>query len=67
MVMGLNHWSGGHIIVSSCVSSGILPAPRKFLKWSSDLEPAGKKREAAMAKQPVKGERHNVLSCVNVD
>lgn len=36
--------------------SGILPAPRKFLQWSTELEPAGKKREAAMAKQPVKGQ-----------
>jgi len=34
---------------------GIVPAPRKFLKWSPDLEPAGKKREAAMGKAPAKG------------
>jgi len=36
-------------------SPGIVPAPRKFLKWSPDLEPAGKKREAAMGKAPAKG------------
>lgn len=44
----------------TCVP-GILPAPRQFLKWSPELEPAGKKREAAMGKAPPKGEKMNLI------
>ncbi|XP_067933281.1 protein FAM227A-like [Watersipora subatra] len=36
--------------------TGIILAPRQFLKWSPELEPAGKKREAAMGKAQSKVE-----------